>query len=263
MFTDCPACGRQFRVQSRHLSAAGGLARCGFCGRQFNVLSRLRDEPLSVPRQPEPVPKAIPIPAPGPAVDADFGPEPDFQIPEPAPKPAPVPPVPPELLFEEEPAPRSRAFLAWALLVLLLAVIAAVQAAWFHRDELLRRYPQLQPLVQRICERAPCSVLRFRDLKAIRVVNRDVRLHPRFEQSLLVNATIANGAALSQPFPRVQLVLYDTGGRVIAYRAFEPGEYLDRTMDTSFGMAPGVPVHFVLEVTGATEDAVSFEFGFL
>jgi len=50
---------------------------------------------------------------------------------------------------------------------------------------------------------------------------------------------------------------------MLGYREFTMAEYLDRSIDVKKGMAPGQPVHFVLEVTGPTPDAVSFEFRFL
>ena len=95
------------------------------------------------------------------------------------------------------------------------------------------------------------------------MVNRDVRDHPRYSDALLVNATISNRSAEVQPFPVVQLSLFDTAGRIIGARRFTPEEYLDESIDMERGMLPDKPVHIVLEVTGPTEGAVSFEFRFL
>jgi hypothetical protein len=95
------------------------------------------------------------------------------------------------------------------------------------------------------------------------LLNRDVRNHPLYEGSLLVNATMANKSETIQPFPRIQLALFNPGGEVIAYREFKPEEYLDDSIDIAAGMVPESPIHFVLEVGGPTEGAVSFEFHFL
>lgn len=235
--------------------------RCGFCGTQFNALQRLRDAPL-------------PNLALRPREEPDD--EPQFDVPASAPEPprthadAPrregahaslSPPVEWTADQLEEPAARERPL--WTAAALLLIAAALSQGVWFHRDQVLQRFPQLIPLATRLCESARCSVIRHRDLAAIKLLNRDVRLHPRYENFLLVNATMANDSGELQPFPRVQLALYDTKGSALAYRAFEPAEYLDKSVDAQQGMAPGTPVHFVLEVTGPTESAVSFEFGFL
>lgn len=261
MFTDCPACRRQFLIRAHHLSAAGGEVRCGFCGRQFNALQRLRDAPL---RHPYYDPVAAEAQA---EVDA----EPQFEIPPSGAESTGVArsgalrdlSLPPPLVPDVTEAPGRGGGLLWAYLVLMLLGVALLQGAWFHRDVLVQRFPGLRNPLERLCEHLECRVIRHRDLSGVSLINRDVRLHPRYEASLLVNATMANEAARVQPYPRVQLVLFDTNGGPIAYRAFEPAEYLDASIDIERGMAPRSPVHFVLEVTGAPESAVSFEFGFL
>ncbi|MBI2994619.1 MAG: DUF3426 domain-containing protein [Gammaproteobacteria bacterium] len=265
MYADCPTCRRQFVVRAQHLSAAEGEVRCGFCGTQFNALNRLHDSPL-------------PDLTPQPLEEAEA--EPQFDVPESPPEPPPEPPPvrnieavrrervsrfepPPEWVRdadEEKDEPRR---LAWMLTAVVLLLAAALQAAWFNRDQVLSQFPQLAPFADSLCARLQCSVVRNRDLGAIKLINRDVRLHPRFENFLLLNATIVNESRRRQPFPRVQFALYDTTGATLAYRAFKPEEYLDRSVDRRAGMSPGAPVHFVLEVTGPTEGAVSFEFGFL
>jgi len=256
MFTDCPECSRQFRIRADQLAAAAGEVRCGFCGRQFNAIGRLRDAPLSTPA-------VVPAPLP----------DPEFEIAVPASAPAPVPPpvrarparpapVPPELLPEPEPAAVPRRG-AWRIAALLLVLLAAAQVAWFQRDVVIGRFPELRPWAERLCGRLGCELVEFRDLSAIELVNRDVRLHPLYENSLLVNATIRNVATQAQPWPRVQLVLFNTEGRAIGRRDFAPREYLDPGVDTRSGMAAESSAHFVLEITGPTNGAVSFEFGFL
>ena len=257
MYADCPSCRRQFIVRAQHLAAAAGEVRCGFCGHQFNALQRLRDAPL---------PDLSPLPR------DEAGDEPQFDVPADASGAPPsraaaapratavLPPAWTPELVEDEAAPGGP---LWTVAALLLLAAAALQVVWFHRDPVLLRLPQLMPLAARLCESVQCSVIRHRDLAAIRLLNRDVRLHPRYENFLLVNATMANESGELQPFPRVQLAVYDTKGNALAYNAFEPNEYLDKSIDVQQGMTPGTPVHFVLEVTGPTEGAVSFEFGFL
>ena len=57
--------------------------------------------------------------------------------------------------------------------------------------------------------------------------------------------------------------LYDTNGKVIAYRQIRANDYLDSSIDVEAGMTPDSPIHFVLEVADTGTDAVSFEFDFL
>lgn len=260
MYTDCPSCQREFIVRARHLSVAGGQVRCGFCGRQFNALDRLKDAPgLGA------APHAAEVAAP-----AFEGPEPEFELeleedyipaaPQPGAAQAYV--EPPFTFAGIEPAPVPLRSL-WLGMGVVLLLSALAQLAWFNRDLILQRYPQGAPLFQRLCDRLPCEVLRYRNFSRIRLLNRDVRLHPRYQDTLLVNVTLANEARRLQAFPRLQLVLRNVAGEIVAQRSFAPREYLDESIDLRRGMLPGVPVHVALEIAGAGEDAVSFEFGFL
>lgn len=261
MYTRCPACLTQFRVRAEHLSAAGGRVRCGACGQAFDAVGRLSDQPMPAVTDPynhasEPVRsyendlEEIDLPrglhgrddtdmaTPGSvAVEAEW-------------------PV-----DDEERGPRRTG--RWLVVALLLLLIGAGQAAWFHRDQVYEYVPQVLPWVEQLCERIDCQVFRLRQPASIELLNRDVRDHPVYKDALLVNATIANRSGSRQPYPRIQLALFDTDGRALAYREFVPSEYLDASLPVSAGMPPDTPIHVVLEVTAATEGAVSFEFGFL
>lgn len=309
MFTDCPSCNRQFRIQAVHLSAAHGLVKCGYCGAQFNALQRLHDAPLPADRGavtsgdvPEPditdpdpqfdIPEqdadldADAEPAAEPRQEADLstaaatlradenglGQEPeqhekikDFQVHDnEAGYLARDDAALAELLLEEPGTTvRGASRWWWATGVVLVILMGTVQFLWFQRDEVLSRYPVLIPWVEQLCVRLDCNVIRFRDASTIKLLNRDVREHPRYEHALLVNATMSNQSKTRQPYPDIQLSLYDTEGSLIAHRVFTPDEYLDDSISITQGMTPDVPVHFVLEVTGPTEGAVSFEFKFL
>ena len=127
---------------------------------------------------------------------------------------------------------------------------------------MLRRYSVVTPYFEQLCEWANCEIVRYKDPSAIGLVNRDIRIHPLYADGMLVNATIVNRAGKIQPFPLVQLALFDINHTVIAYRKFTPETYLDDSINRG-GMAPGVPVHFVLEIVAPEEEAIGFEFYFL
>ena len=310
MFTSCPSCQKQFRVQASQLSIADGQVKCGVCGHEFSALSRLSDVPLTLDQmnyefdhEPEENPEA----------EAELGEEPEFEIFEQArteqdvseeahekeddsevvddeeapPEEAKLEEVSseeagsgeagllsefpdeilgeiPDELREKPPAKRSLlATMCWGAGAVLLLIMITAQLAWFNRDELLLRYPQLDPVARKICDRLQCEILRYKDISSIKLLNRDVRNHPLYEGSLLVNATMANKSETIQPFPLIQLALFNPDGEVIAYREFKPDEYLDDSINIPAGMMPESPIHFVLEVGGPTEGAVSFEFHFL
>ncbi len=170
---------------------------------------------------------------------------------------------PEELIEEEEIRAGWVSRLLWTLGILLLLSAGAAQAAWFNRDMLLSRYPELLPYAKRICQEFQCTLVRNRNISAIKLVNRDVRVHPRYEDALLVNATITNLSKYTQRFPTVLLTLYDPNGDIMGYRKIPPEDYLDDSIDIEAGMASNAPIHFVFEVANETRDAVSFEFDFL
>ena len=170
----------------------------------------------------------------------------------------------PEELSNEEEAPSSRmSKLFWSSGVLFLLLCAIAQAAWFQRDLLLSRYPELLPYARQLCEQLDCTLIRNRNISAIKLLNRDVRVHPRYEDALLVNATITNLSTYTQRFPTIMLSLFDNNGDVIAYRQIPPADYLDSSIDEETGMAFDSPIHVVFEVANTATEAVSFEFDFL
>lgn len=271
MFARCPACLTQFRVRAQHLTAAGGRVRCGACGQAFDAVSRLSDQPLPPVTDPynhasDPVHSyegdldEVDLPRGLRGRDDDqFTAEPD----------AGDPATPGSVAVEvdwpgddDEPAPRQHTG-RWLAVAILLIVIGLGQAAWFNRDRVYEYFPQVLPWVEQLCERIECQVYRLRQPASIELINRDVRDHPVYKDALLVNATIANRSGSRQPYPRIQLALFDTNGRALAYREFVPDDYLDASLPVSAGMPPDTPIHVVLEVSAATPGAVSFEFGFL
>lgn len=244
MFTSCPACQRQYHISAQQLAVAEGLARCGYCGKEFNALQRLTDRPVKLPV------KTSQSEEQNYGTDVDVNDEPQFEI--------------PEILTEDEkPQTGTTTKILWGVFAAMLLIAIVMQLAWFNRDYLLQRYPELQPWADNLCEKLDCQVYRLSGTPGIKLLNRDVRLHPNYQDTLLVNATMANRSDRVTPFPDIQFALFDTEGKMIAERKFRPAEYLDNSIDIKHGMPVDQPVHFVLEVTGPTRSAVSFEFRFL
>ena len=173
-----------------------------------------------------------------------------------------LPDLPPVLAGDPKQKIGSTAPVIWGSLVVVLALVAVTQLAWFNRDALLRAYPALAPRVEQLCKSLQCEPIRFRDVSAIELLNRQVSQHPRYRNALLASATMVNNAEYMQPFPDVELLIFATDGQVISRGRFRPGEYLNPDVSPSSGMPPGVPIHFGLDLDGAAQDAVSFRFRF-
>jgi len=168
-----------------------------------------------------------------------------------------------DILSEEPTRRRWIPTLFWTSACFVGLIAITLQLAWFNRDLVSMEYPQVTPYFKQVCAELDCKILRHRDTQAIKLVNRDVRLHPNYQDTLLVNATMNNELSVRQPYPRVQLTLFDTSGALLGHRRFTPDEYLDESIALDEGMPINIPVHFVLEVSGPTAGAVSFEFRFL
>ena len=265
MFTDCPSCESQFRVRAAQLGAADGWVRCGNCGETFYALERLSDTPVNqLPTlrqtgEPAPVlPEQVTAPIPHVEIAETAGTE-TTDTDE---KREQVPDLPPVLAGDPGKKTGSPARLVWGSLVAVLSLTAVAQLAWFNRDGLLRAYPALVPWAEQLCESLQCEPIRFRDVSAIELLNRQVTQHPRVRNALLASGSMVNGAEFIQPFPDIVLLIFSTDGQVISRGRFKPAQYLGPGVNPSGGMPPGVPVHFGLQLSGASREAVSFHFRF-
>lgn len=148
------------------------------------------------------------------------------------------------------------------LAILLFSATLLVQLAYFRSSQLLDRFPALQPLVERVCTKLPCRYSGPRDISQIKLVNRDIRAHPKVNNALLISATFINRAPFKQPYPDITITLSDLSGAMVAQRRFTPAEYLGRLNSPFLLMPSSKPVQIALEVIDPGKDAVNFEFTF-
>ena len=159
-------------------------------------------------------------------------------------------------------APRRRWRWFWLVLALLLGALGLLQLAFVWRAELVAAVPETEPLFAAVCARIACAETPV-EPSAIELVARDVRDHPQYRDTLLVNATLVSRAAGPTPYPVIQLGLQGPTGTLIGVRRFAPHEYLDKSIDIAAGMPPNRAVYIVLEVAQSGDRAASFEFSFL
>ena len=154
--------------------------------------------------------------------------------------------------------------MVWVAGVVLLGLFLAIHSIWHYRNQLYVRYPDILPVVQRLCTHAPCNAIRQQSLQQVEFIHRDVRFHPVYEDTLLVNAAIHNTSNAYIPLPLLEFQLYDISGTGLAWRRFAPQEYLggDAGREEE-GMSPGESVYIVLELSGDVAAASGFEFGFV
>jgi len=248
MYAQCPHCSTVFRITDAMLDAADGEVRCGQCREVFDARPALHSTP--------------PAPSLGAALpERPSAPDLDAALPE--------RPSAPLGMDEEElrailetPVPattpsRKTHTAAWAMACLLALVTLAIQLSYFERDRLAAR-PWLRPWVEAACTVIGCELPDWRDLAAIRLLDSDVREHPRIGGALLVNVTFVNTATRSQPFPTLQIVLTGLSDAAVARRHLRPAKYLATTVDRKAGMAPGQPIHITVELAAPTDAVEGF-----
>ncbi len=153
--------------------------------------------------------------------------------------------------------------MAGLLLILLLSISLLTQLALFRNIEIVNRFPQTRPWLEQFCRYAPCRIHGRRDIEQIKILERDIRAHPKDKKALLITATIVNKASFSQPYPDIRVTLSDLTGAVVAQRRFLPADYLGSLNSPFLLMKPGTPVHIRIAVLDPGRDAVNFEFQFL
>ncbi len=271
MLARCPHCQTVFRINVLELRAARGLVRCGVCLSLFNAVDALcEDRGLT---------KGLDLggewPATGtrPAASTAVRSEPGWAIRESEGSLAGAAPLTHDaalgLILEplegRDPASPGAGYARWLWGggIAVLSALLIAQLGWFQGWQLLMRFPELRPRAEQVCAVLGCEVPVYRDPERVRVVSRDVREHPRYQGALLINAVFVNAARFRQPFPGLELRLYDTAGVLLASRRFQPGEYLGRELDADRGMEPGLPIHVVLEVLATDPRPEGFEIDFL
>jgi predicted Zn finger-like uncharacterized protein len=252
MFTRCQGCHTVHPVNAALLSRAKGQYRCGRCQKLANALDALFDEWPSAGDQAiergdppvlggvvaleQPLDKA----AEGEASDA----------------PADVDGLPGT---SSNHGPWLR--LAWISLavVFILSSVLAV-GNYFGVIELNRKALD-QSLVNMGLREAPPEPP-FRDTASIELVSREMLSHPLRPRVLLLNATIVNRAGQPQPYPEIQVKLFNIDNEVISERRFRPTDYLTSTSAMRGGMTPDAYLRFSLEMLDPGDKAVGFELEF-
>jgi len=158
--------------------------------------------------------------------------------------------------------PRSRrgpARIFGGLVSLLLLALLVLQQAYFRRDELANQ-DRLRPWIEQLCRYADCTLAPRRDIDRLRIGRPDVHLNDRYQNVLDASVTIRNEAGFTQALPNLELSFFDLEHHLIAWRRFEPGEYLD----TQASPATTIPANGTLlarvQILDPGNKAMGFEF---
>lgn len=249
MFTRCPECATVHPVNAALLAQGGGRYRCGKCNKTSNALENLFDDWPAAGQKP---PGAGDLPVLGLSIDLEEASRSRLE-----PKGAGLTGDAPE------PKPRGRSWLraAWITAALVLATVIVFQLAALNGTPILER-ADIEDAMVRIGLREPPREKSFRDVGQISLVNRYLVSHPTDAGMLRLHATIVNRARRRQPYPDVEVTLFDAAGERLDTHRFAPEDYLAPDADLGRGMSPQAYVPLSLDFEDPGDVAVGFEIDF-
>lgn len=147
----------------------------------------------------------------------------------------------------------------WAVALVPLALLLVAQIVHHHRSE-LARHPRLGTPLMSVYGALGLTLTPDWNLHAYGVKQWGVVMDPAAPGTLIVRASITNGAAFAQPYPLLKLVLEDRWGDQVRAREFEPAEYLDPGVAADRLLAPAQQTNATISIVDPGPDAEGFRF---
>lgn len=149
----------------------------------------------------------------------------------------------------------------WALGSFALIILLSVQLTWQFRQDLIQ-YEAGRQLLGLFCKLAGCEMPIRRDTNKIIIQGRNLSSRPENPDILVMQLSMVNTAPFEQPYPKLQLSLYDDNGKLVARRIFSAEEYL--TNADQFSMMPrAISILAEMQVVDPGEEVTGFSFDFL
>jgi predicted Zn finger-like uncharacterized protein len=152
-------------------------------------------------------------------------------------------------------------FAALLALNVLLAGLLALQYIDANKVA-FSRAPRLAPLMAVLCQVLECPVPERSELRNLTSRDLLVRSHPRYAGVLEVSFIFSNDAAVTQPFPALELGFSDANNRLIANRLFQPADYLQPELRQRSGIPAQATLQVILEIADPGSEAVNWTVAF-
>lgn len=252
MYTRCQGCHTVHPVNAALLARGRGQYRCGRCQKLANALDALFDE---WPSAGDPAMSQGEPPVLGGTIALEKADASELSPEEAA------------LLAEtpnlSEPSASKGPWLrlTWITLGLIL-LLGSIYAAGTYFGQIHFDRAIVEESLVKIGVKDAAPEPPFRDTSSIELVSREMLAHPSRPRVLLLNATIVNRAPQAQPYPEIQVRLFNLDNEVIGERRYRPTDYLTSTSAMRDGMTPDAYLRFSLEMLDPGERAVGFELEF-
>jgi predicted Zn finger-like uncharacterized protein len=147
---------------------------------------------------------------------------------------------------------------AWGFGALLLALALAAQWVHQHRQDLARD-ARLGPALRGVYSSLGMPLSPNWDLAAFEVRQWGAdQAPPAAGDTMIVRASLKNGASFAQPMPLLRLEFEDRFGASVARRDFEPREYLEDPAQAARLLGAGASIGAELAIVDAASDAVGY-----
>ncbi len=150
----------------------------------------------------------------------------------------------------------------WVLVACILSLALIAQLGFYQRRALLA-HDDSRKVLEFSCSLLQCRLPLREDLARLKVLDSDVKPHPRTKGALLITASLRNEAAYAQNYPIVEVKLIDKSSRAVALRRFAPRSYLGDADAIAAGIAANASLPIIFEVIDPGANASGFEFSFL
>jgi predicted Zn finger-like uncharacterized protein len=260
----CPGCGARYEIEGpERLAESAGQVQCYRCNQVFVVPDApppapVADQPETpAPETPDAGETSVPVRRPTKKPRLRIHKEDRH-----SPRPLPHWPDCSHLLSGEPPAPVNTsprhsplATLLWTLGIMALMVALAGQALWHFRAD-----PRARSIAGSVCAQIGCELPPLRQPKAFRLTERVFTRIPDAPDILVMRLRLANTAAFAQPYPGVELVLYDGLQAVVGKTRVVAADYLPA--GTPDHLEPGELGEVELNVLDPGQAATGFEVDF-
>ena len=150
----------------------------------------------------------------------------------------------------------------WVVVACTLSLALIAQLGLYQRRALLA-HDDSRKLLEFSCSLLQCRLPLREDIARLKVLDSDVKPHPRTKGALLITASLRNAAAYAQNYPIVEVKLLDKSARPVALRRFAPRSYLADADAIAAGIAANASLPIIFEVIDPGAKASGFEFSFL
>ncbi|MCU7843640.1 MAG: zinc-ribbon domain-containing protein [Candidatus Thiodiazotropha sp. (ex Monitilora ramsayi)] len=154
----------------------------------------------------------------------------------------------------------SRTF--WLVGSLVLLILLSSQLTWQFRHELIQ-YDVGRQVLGLFCQIAGCEIPIRKDTTKIVIQERNLSTDPDEPDVLFMQLYMVNTAPYEQPYPKLQLSLYNDNGKLVARRIFAADEYLPDDNKNRSMMPKAETVLAEMRVIDPGNEVTGFSFDFL